>query len=137
MVYNCTITKFTSKNKECLRARGTPLRPKDERCSKSGSRPRMPRALLYKIYMIYMSYARNKTSNKYFNNQKQLYKGCLGSKKAPKASLPWASSLGKARSNNGLWMAQSPGDSKDPEDRLHLTKTISLGKMAKIRILTS
>ena len=37
-----------------------PLRPKDERRSKSGSRPRMPWALLHKIYMIYMSYAKNK-----------------------------------------------------------------------------
>ena len=42
------------KNK-CLRARGTPLRPKDKRRSKSGSHPREPRALLHKVYMDYAS----------------------------------------------------------------------------------
>ena len=36
----------------------------------------------------------------------------LGSKRAPEASSPWASSLVEARFNKGLWMAQSPGDSK-------------------------
>ena len=133
-VYNCTTIKFTSKNKKCLRARGTPLRLKDERRSKSGNRPRTRQALLHRIYMIFKSYARNKSSNKHFNNKKQLYKGCLGSKKGSQASLPWASSLGKACSNNGQWMAQSLGDSEDPEDRLHLTKAISLGKMSEIRI---
>ena len=71
------------------------LRPKDERCCKSGSCPRTPRALLHKIYMIYMSYARNKTSNKYFNNKKQLYKGCLGSKKAPKLVCPLRAASGR------------------------------------------
>ena len=57
--------------------------------------------------------------------------------KTPKASSPWASSLVEACFNKELWMAQSPGDSKAHEDRLLLTKTISLDKMAEIRTLTS
>ena len=61
-----------------------------------------------------------------------LQKGAL-EQKAPEASSPWASSLVEVRFNKGLWMAQSPGDNKAPEDRLLLTKTISLGKMAEIR----
>ena len=114
-----------------------PLRPKDERHSKSGSRPRTPRALLHKIYMIYMSYTRNKKHRTNTLTITTTLQRVLGSKKAPKTSSPWVSSLGEACSNNGLWMAQSLGDSKDPEDRLHLTKTISLGKMAEIQTLTS
>ena len=82
-VYNCIITKIHNKN--CLRAWGTPLRPKDETRSKSGSRLRTPRALLHKIYTIYMSYARKKVSNKCFNHNKP-DKVALGSKKAPEAS---------------------------------------------------
>ena len=46
-------------------------------------------------------------------------------------------SLMEASFNKGLWMVQSPGDNKAPEDRPPLTKTISLGKMAEIRTLTS
>ena len=71
------------------------------------------------------------------NNHNKLYKRALRSKKAPEASSPWASSLLEVRFNKGLWMAQSLGDNKAPEDWPHLTKTISLGKMAEIRTLTS
>ena len=87
-VYNCTIQK-----NKCLRARDTPLRPKDERRSKSGSRPREPRAPLHKTTWV----TQKKISYKQSNNHKKLYKGHSGAKKAPKASSPWASSLVKAR----------------------------------------
>ena len=68
-----TITIFTSNcaTIKYLRAWGDPLQPKDERHSKSGSRPRAPRAPSHKFYTNYIKCAReNMLQNLQINSTK-------------------------------------------------------------------